>query len=107
MKKKERVFTDWYGNPISSERGVGICTSSPNLFFKGEVEIDGTKYIRAYNRNGVPGDRIALEDIYLCIKDESTGKVVYDSRQAPPPDANLQPSYIGYERDSILKRYFP
>lgn len=101
-----KTFLDWYGNPLSEDYGIGIVVSDSRLFFMGEVEHDGKKYIRAYSQGRVPGDRIALEDCFCCIKDES-GKVLYDSRHEPPPDAKLLPNYIGYAREKQLKRYFP
>jgi len=103
---KQKVFLDWYGNPLPESSGIGIVISDSRLFFMGEVERDGKKYIRAYTSGGVPGDRIALEDCHTHIEDE-TGKVLYDSRCEPPSDAKLLPGYIGYAREKQLKRYFP
>jgi hypothetical protein len=103
---KQEEMLDWYGNPLPKKHGIGICISNSRLFFMGEVERDGTKYIRAYTPNGVPGDRLALDDCHVQIKDES-GKVLYDSQREPPPDAKLFPGYIGYAREKQLKRYFP
>jgi hypothetical protein len=105
MSKTKQVL-DWYGNPLSEEHGIGICRSSSRLSFMGEIDPDGKKYIRAYTAGGVPGDRIALDDCYCRITDDA-GKVLYDSRREPPPDAKLLPGYIGYEREKQLKRYFP
>jgi hypothetical protein len=105
MAKSKEVL-DWYGNPIKNYHGVGIITNDANLFFMGEIAPDGTRYIRAYSRGGVPGDRLPLEDFHCRFTDE-TGTVVYDSRLEPPTDAKLLPGYIGYEREKQLKRYFP
>jgi len=103
---KSKTFLDWFGNPLPNSYGIGIVVSDSHLFFMGEVGRDGKKYIRAYSQGRVPGDRLALEDCFCCIKDED-GKVLYDSRVEPPPDATLLPGYIGYEREKQLKRYFP
>jgi hypothetical protein len=103
---KQKCFLDWYGNPVPVGRGIGIVRNTSRLFFMGETDPDGKKYIRAYSAGGVPGDRLSLEDCFCCIKDDS-GKVVYDSRCEPPPDARLLPDYIGYAREKQLKRYFP
>jgi hypothetical protein len=103
---KQGKVLDWYGNPLPERYGIGICRSDARLFFMGEVESDGTKYIRAYTEGGVPGDRIALEDCHVHIEGED-GKTLYDSRHEPPADANLVSGYIGYEREKQLKRYFP
>ncbi len=103
MAKSKEVL-DWYGNPI--EGYSGRFSAGVGHFLMGEIEEDGKKYLRMYTEGGVPGDRLALEDCYLCITDES-GKVLYDSRCEPPPDAVLKPGYIGYEREKQLKRYFP
>lgn len=97
---------DWYGNPIEGMSGPGICVSNPGLFFMGEVDHDGKRYIRAYTCGGVPGDRLELDDCHCRIEDEH-GKVLYDSRLEPPSDAKLLPGYIGYAREKQLKRYFP
>ncbi|MDB6054273.1 MAG: hypothetical protein JWN25_1796 [Verrucomicrobiales bacterium] len=105
-ERKDKIVLDWYGNPLPASYGIGICKSDSRLSFKGEIDYDGKKYIRAYTPGGVPGDRIPLEDFRTEIKDEK-GKIVYDSHCEPPVDANLLPGYIGYEREKQLKRYFP
>lgn len=98
--KDHGKVTDWYGNAIERE-----YTGIPKGHFSGEVDPDGKKYVRAYDGGGVPQDRLAVEDMYLCLKDED-GKVIYDSRCKPPPEANLLHNYIGYVREKQLKRYF-
>ena len=103
---KSKTHLDWYGNPLPKGSGIGIVVSNTRMFFMGEVDHDGKKYIRAYSPGGVPGDRIALEDCFARFEDER-GKVLYDSRLEPPPDAKLLPGYIGYAREKQLKRYFP
>ncbi len=105
MAEPKRLL-DWFGNPLPKGCGIGIVVSDSRMFFVGEVDRDGKKYIRAYSPGGVPGDRLALDDCFAHVEDE-TGKVLYDSRLEPPPDANLLPGYIGYEREKQLKRYFP
>ncbi len=104
--KKLVEILDWYGNPLPERHGIGICQNNSHLSFMGEVDPDGTKYIRAYTPGGIPGDRIALDDCHVHIEAEDS-KVLYDSRLEPPADANLLPGYIGYERKKQLKRYFP
>jgi hypothetical protein len=104
-RKKQKAYSDWYGNPVPEDRGIGIVRNSSNIFYIGEVE-NGKKYIRAYSKGGVPGDRIELEDCFCCIKDD-TGIVVYDSRCDPPVGTSIKPDYIGYAREKQLKRYFP
>jgi hypothetical protein len=103
---KQRVLLDWYGNPIQGFARVRHKRSR-SLTFKGESDADGKRYLRTYTADGQPGDRVALDDDYLRIEDTATGKVRYDSRMKPPPDAKLLPGYIGYEREKQLKRYFP
>src|SRR5258708_34609441 len=100
------MLLNWYGNPLPRASRIGVVVSDSRLFFMGEVDRDGKNYIRACTPGGVPGDRRALEDCYAHIEDE-TGKVLYDSRLEPPPDARLLPGHIGYEREKQLKRYFP
>jgi hypothetical protein len=87
MAKTKEVL-DWYGNPIDGYAGI---SAGSRHFFMGETDDDGKKYMRIYTAGGVPGDRLALEGCYLCITDES-GKVLYDSRREPPPDAVLKPN---------------
>ena len=103
---KQKAYLDWYGDPLPENRGIGIVVNNSRVFFMGEIDSDGKKYIRAYSTGGVPGDRLPLEDCFCCIKDDS-GKVLYDSRIEPPPNAKLLPGYIGYAREKQLKRYFP
>jgi hypothetical protein len=102
-KSKEPVL-DWYGNPIEGNHDGPRSLNSG--FFMGETDNDGKRYLRIYSSGGVPGDRIAVDDMYLRLEDEH-GKVIYDSRLPPPPDAKLLPGYIGYAREKQLKRYFP
>jgi hypothetical protein len=104
-KKKADPLTDWYGNPILGA-GFGLPDSGYQITFRGEIDYDGKRYIRAYTSGGVPGDRLPIENCYKVITDES-GKVLYDSRLPPPPDAKLLLTYIGYRREKMLKRYFP
>src|SRR6266404_9655489 len=87
---KTKEVLDWYGNPIKGH-GIGIVISDSRMFFMGEVDHDGKKYIRAYSPGGVPGDRIALEDCFAHIEDE-TGKVLYDcpARHRSRPERTLR-----------------
>jgi hypothetical protein len=102
---KRKELLDWYGNPIPGQE-TGFCFTDYRHFVRGEIESDGTKFLRIYTSSGVPCDRIALEDCYLCVKDD-TGNVLYDSRCEPPPDAKLMPDYVGFAWAKQLKRYFP
>lgn len=104
-ERKEEPFLDWYGNPLRS-RTAGLPRPVQGVTFQGETDPDGKRYIRAYSAGGVPGDRLPLDHLHHLAYD-SNDRVVYDSRRPPPPDANLLPRYIGYERERILKRYFP
>jgi hypothetical protein len=94
MAKSDQVL-DWYGNPIP---GVYRVRRSRGLTFKLEHDTDGKKYWQAYTADGKPGDRLPAEGPdapHLQVTDAKTGRVLYDSRCEPPPDAKILPGYAG------------
>jgi len=94
------VITDWYGNSLPDEK---VPRSQKGV--KGERGADGKMYLRPWSADGQPGKRVALEDSGLVIHD-ANGRVVYDYWQELPADANVQPGYVGFLFEEILKGYF-
>jgi hypothetical protein len=85
---------DWYGNPIP---GIRRGRGKARLTFKVEEGADGNKYWQVYTADGKPGDKLPVygpDAPYLQVTAED-GKVLYDSRREPPPDAKILPGYIG------------
>jgi len=101
MATTKRVeVLDWYGNSLPEDK-----IPRPQEGVKGETGADGRKYLRPWSVDGKPGTRTALEDSYLIILDDQ-GKAVYDYRCQPPADAKIEPGYVGFLFEEILKGYF-
>lgn len=94
------VVTDWYGNTLPVEK-----VPQPQKGVKGERSADGKMYLRQWSDDGKPGKRVALEDSGLVIHD-ANGMVVYAYWQELPAGANIQPGYVGFLFEEILKGYF-
>ena len=92
---KPKAVLDWYGNSIPDDK-----VPQPQEGVKGETGRDGKLYLRPWSPKGKPGKRVALEDSYVVIHD-AQGRVVYDYRCEPPPDANIQSGYVGF----LTKKY--
>jgi hypothetical protein len=87
-RKKPREALDWYGDPIP-----GVCLAAKRRRDVKPIRLvtdsDGTKWWE-----GWMGDRLPYDAPYMRVED-SSGKVLYDSRLEPPADAKLLPGYIG------------
>ena len=122
----ERVhLLDWYGNPIEGLKPIvpteagGLLDGwelafqrvpekkvwAPRLTFR-EWDDHGRWRIVSVRENGEIGGAIDVADWYLRLENDS-GRLLYDSRERPPPDAKLLPNYIGYEFERRMRRYAP